>query len=128
MRGLFFACNGHSAKTIKRQLTKKTFDGMLPRRVQHSGEPFLTRICEQQQFGPPSIEQGEAMQIDRCTCHDRTFADVLKLADYHGTTQDFEGTLKLSNCGKNCSVCHAYIRETLRTGRTCFDCYPSEAQ
>lgn len=67
-----------------------------------------------------------AMHIDRCTCHNCRFEDILALAREHGTLDDLDATMELANCGRNCSVCRVFIRQTLRTGRTWFDEYPEE--
>lgn len=60
------------------------------------------------------------MRIDRCLCYRRTFAELKEVAAQTGaaSVRELQGYVKF---GLNCRLCHPYIREMLRTGRTTFD-------
>ncbi len=56
------------------------------------------------------------MGVDRCVCHDVTFAELRELVDA-GVT-DLEGLARHTGCGTGCGLCVPYIRVMLRTGQT----------
>lgn len=59
------------------------------------------------------------MPVDRCVCHDVTFARLKAYADAHGSS--FEELRERFGCGKGCGLCEPYVRAMLRTGRTEFE-------
>lgn len=59
------------------------------------------------------------MSVDRCVCADITFAELNRLADERSL--DFDALSRETGCAAGCGLCAPYIRETLRTGRVCFE-------
>jgi bacterioferritin-associated ferredoxin len=60
------------------------------------------------------------MKIDRCYCFEKRFADLKTVAEETGaaTVQDVQQHVEF---GKNCRLCHPYVRRMLRTGQTSFE-------
>ncbi len=56
--------------------------------------------------------------IDRCTCFDRTFAEI-KAAMPESTTT-LEAITKRFGCGGDCGICRPYLAQMLKTGETVF--------
>ena len=59
-----------------------------------------------------------ALEIDRCVCMNRLFADLLPLARARGF-----GLAQLSRetgCGERCGLCSPYLQRMLATGETVF--------
>ena len=60
------------------------------------------------------------MQIDRCVCFQKTFAELKAVADASGA-----GTVAALQAhvvfGQRCRLCHPYVRRMLRTGEITFD-------
>ncbi len=54
------------------------------------------------------------MAVDRCICHDVTFAELLQLAKRDGL--GFESIRRQTGCATSCARCEPYIRLSLRTG------------
>lgn len=63
------------------------------------------------------------MAVDRCVCHDVSFAELKRLAQDAGADIDELG--RRTGCGTGCGMCVPYIREMLRTGRTRFAVMPT---
>jgi len=59
------------------------------------------------------------MQITRCVCYDKTFAELKRLADEHGC-KTVEELQRYVEFGLNCKLCHPYVRRMLRSGETVF--------
>lgn len=66
------------------------------------------------------------MQIDRCLCFDRTFADLAAIAEATGaeTVAELQEYVLF---GRKCALCHPYVRRMLRTGQTEFAHIVTEA-
>jgi bacterioferritin-associated ferredoxin len=66
------------------------------------------------------------VQIDRCLCFDRTFADLADVAAETGaaTVEDLQAHAVF---GQKCRLCHPYVRRMLRTGQTVFGEVVTEA-
>lgn len=60
------------------------------------------------------------INIDRCLCHDRTFASLKEISDSHGVS-DLETLQKIVPFGNNCQLCHPYVRVMLRSGQVVFN-------
>lgn len=56
------------------------------------------------------------MGVDRCTCHDVSFAELRELADQG--MNDLASLARHTGCGTGCGLCVPYIRVMLRTGQT----------
>ncbi|TVQ63563.1 MAG: (2Fe-2S)-binding protein [Phycisphaerales bacterium] len=56
------------------------------------------------------------MSVDRCMCHDVTFAELRELADRGAG--DLQALARETGCGTGCGLCVPYIRVMLRTGQT----------
>lgn len=57
-------------------------------------------------------------RIDRCVCHNLTFAELVRTARQEGV-----GLVELSRrtgFGTKCGSCVAYVKRTLKTGETVF--------
>lgn len=54
------------------------------------------------------------MAVDRCICHNVTFAELKKLAD--GGVRDLDELSNRTGCGTGCGMCIPYIRVMLATG------------
>jgi hypothetical protein len=59
------------------------------------------------------------LRIDRCTCSDRTFAEIAAVAREAGLVA-FDQLVDLADFGKRCRLCHPYVRRMLVTGETEF--------
>ena len=59
-----------------------------------------------------------AVEIDRCLCRSRAFADLLPLARDGGW--DLETLMRRTGCGAGCGLCRPYLRRMLATGETVF--------
>jgi bacterioferritin-associated ferredoxin len=58
------------------------------------------------------------MAVDRCVCHEITFAALKRLADTEGL--DFDGLRARTRCCTGCGLCEPYVRLMLKDGRTSF--------
>jgi NAD(P)H-nitrite reductase large subunit len=58
------------------------------------------------------------MRMDRCVCHDVTFAELKRHAEEHGAT--FADLQREFRCGTGCGLCAPYVRRMLRTGQVVF--------
>lgn len=59
------------------------------------------------------------MPVDRCICHQISFAEVKEIAREKGYTTVKE--LRVENiCSTNCRLCEPYIQQVLETGETIF--------
>ncbi|MHC4992115.1 MAG: (2Fe-2S)-binding protein [Planctomycetota bacterium] len=58
------------------------------------------------------------MPVDRCVCHDVTFAQMREYARQERA--DFDALRRRFGCGSGCGLCVPYVRAMLRTGRTRF--------
>ncbi|MBX3388307.1 MAG: (2Fe-2S)-binding protein [Phycisphaeraceae bacterium] len=56
------------------------------------------------------------MAVDRCICHDVTFAELKRLAE--NGVRDLDELSKRTGCGTGCGMCIPYIRVMLATGIT----------
>lgn len=59
------------------------------------------------------------MPVDRCTCTDYTFEELLDRARRLGLTLD--QLADRTGATRHCEMCEPYIREALATGRTVFE-------
>lgn len=59
------------------------------------------------------------MNIDRCYCYDVPFEKLRELAEENGV-QTIAELQDLEEFGQRCRLCHPYVREMLRTGKTAF--------
>jgi bacterioferritin-associated ferredoxin len=59
------------------------------------------------------------MTIDRCYCYQHTFAELKAIADETGA-DSVEALQAHVSFGKNCELCHPYVRRMLSTGETVF--------
>lgn len=59
------------------------------------------------------------MRIDRCYCSKKLFADLKKVADATGANS-VPALQRHVSFGKNCRLCHPYVRRMLDTGQTVF--------
>jgi bacterioferritin-associated ferredoxin len=60
------------------------------------------------------------MNIDRCVCYGRTFAELKEVAEATGA-ESVEALQEHVVFGHNCQMCHPYVRRMLQTGETAFD-------
>jgi len=58
------------------------------------------------------------MSVNRCVCHELSFADLLEQADARGL--DFAGLRTLTGCSTGCGLCEPYVRLMLHTRRVSF--------
>lgn len=58
------------------------------------------------------------MAVDRCVCHDITFAELLRRARDAGI--GFNELQQQTGCATGCALCEPYIRLALKTGRSTF--------
>jgi NAD(P)H-nitrite reductase large subunit len=56
--------------------------------------------------------------VDRCVCHEVSFADLVRLHQRTGAT--FEELQRTTHAGTGCGLCQPYIKAALTTGRTRF--------
>lgn len=59
------------------------------------------------------------MPIDRCYCYQQSFETLKAVADDTGATS-IEALQAHVTFGKNCELCHPYVRRMLETGKTVF--------
>ena len=59
------------------------------------------------------------MQIDRCMCFGRPFAELADVAAATGAATVAE-LQEHALFGRKCALCHPYVRRMLRTGQTSF--------
>lgn len=59
------------------------------------------------------------MQIDRCYCFQKSFADLKEVADATGA-DSVSALQEHVTFGENCQLCHPYVRRMLTTGQTTF--------
>jgi len=64
---------------------------------------------------PPSRP---AVEIDRCICRNRQFAELYDLARPAGW--DLGALMRETGCGDQCGLCRPYLRRMLSTGQTVF--------
>jgi NAD(P)H-nitrite reductase large subunit len=64
--------------------------------------------------------------IDRCYCFQKTFAELLAVARVHGA-ETVAALQEQVEFGRNCKLCHPYMRRTLRTGATTFNVIITDA-
>ncbi|MFO8098142.1 MAG: (2Fe-2S)-binding protein [Salinibacter sp.] len=60
------------------------------------------------------------MPIDRCYCYQQTFATLNAVAEKTGAAS-IEALQEHVTFGKNCELCHPYVRRMLDTGKTSFE-------
>ena len=60
------------------------------------------------------------MNIDRCYCFDRSFAELRDAADESGAAsiEELQDEIVF---GHNCKLCHPYVENMLRTRQTSFN-------
>lgn len=58
------------------------------------------------------------LRIDRCVCLDRTFAELLPLAQE--SSWGLEELATATGCSRRCGLCRPYLRRMLETGETVF--------
>jgi bacterioferritin-associated ferredoxin len=63
--------------------------------------------------------------IRACICHNKTFAEVKRLADVGGWATMEEIAAK-TGCGSGCGLCRPYLQRMLETGETAFAWIPPE--
>ena len=59
------------------------------------------------------------MIIDRCYCFQKRFSELQSVAEETGASSVGELQQQVV-FGKNCQLCHPYVRRMLRTGATTF--------
>jgi bacterioferritin-associated ferredoxin len=59
------------------------------------------------------------MNVDRCYCYQKTFADLKAIADETGA-DSIEALQAHVTFGENCQLCHPYVRRMLDTGEIVF--------
>lgn len=59
------------------------------------------------------------MRIDRCICFDRRFDELKEVADAT-SAGSIEALQEHIQFGRQCELCHPYVRRMLRTGETSF--------
>lgn len=59
------------------------------------------------------------MPVDRCICHQISFAEVKRIADEKGLLS-VERLRVEKICSTNCRLCEPYLRQMLKTGETTF--------
>lgn len=63
--------------------------------------------------------------VDRCVCHERTFAELLEAAREHGITEPSQ-LRQVVDFGLGCGTCRPYVAIVLATGRTRLPVIPRE--
>lgn len=58
--------------------------------------------------------------IDRCLCFQKTFRELRVIAKLH-EIEALEALQKKVEFGKNCQLCHPYVRRMLKSGETVFN-------
>lgn len=59
------------------------------------------------------------MQIDRCYCFQRTFAELKIISGEHAA-RSVADLQRYVTFGLRCGLCHPYVRRMLRTGEVVF--------
>lgn len=59
------------------------------------------------------------MKIDRCYCYRKTFAELRQVAE-KTESASLEALQSHVEFGRNCELCHPYVRRMLETGQTVF--------
>ena len=59
-----------------------------------------------------------AVEITRCLCRSRTFAELWPLA--REGRWDLDELMRRTGCGAGCGLCRPYLRRMLATGETEF--------
>ena len=59
------------------------------------------------------------IRIDRCYCFQVTFREMKEAADRHGA-DSVEALQAHVEFGRQCKLCHPYVRRMLETGQTVF--------
>jgi bacterioferritin-associated ferredoxin len=62
--------------------------------------------------------RGTGLEITRCICRRRPFAELLPRARAQGWTLD--DLMRETGCGMQCGLCRPYLRRMLATGETVF--------
>jgi hypothetical protein len=57
--------------------------------------------------------------VDRCVCFDRSFVELLQVADATGATT-VEALQEETDFGLACRICNPYVRRMLQTRETTF--------
>lgn len=57
---------------------------------------------------------GSAVAVDRCVCHQVSFARLIELASRHGYS--LEMLIEYTRCGTGCGACLPYIEQALESG------------
>ena len=60
------------------------------------------------------------MHIDRCYCYEVSFASLKRVSEKTGAAS-VPALQKHVEFGKNCRLCHPYVRRMLRTGEVVFE-------
>ncbi|MCS7083231.1 MAG: (2Fe-2S)-binding protein [Bacteroidetes bacterium] len=60
-----------------------------------------------------------APEVDRCVCHDRTFAELWQIVQTYGARSIAELQRHVA-FGYRCRLCHPYVVRMLQTGQTRF--------
>ncbi|MGF1670933.1 MAG: hypothetical protein ACFCU6_10815 [Balneolaceae bacterium] len=60
------------------------------------------------------------MAINRCICHDISFAEIKEIAREKNISA-IEELQHFNICSKGCMICRPYVAEVLRTGKTSFE-------
>jgi len=63
--------------------------------------------------------------VDRCVCHDVTFAELVRLQRESGAT--FLEIVERTNATTGCGLCYWYVRAALASGETRFAVLADEA-
>ena len=64
--------------------------------------------------------------VDRCVCHNLTFAELKEIALRLGN--DFERLSRETGCCDGCGLCQPYVERMLQTGETQFPVQPRPAR
>jgi len=65
------------------------------------------------------LRERQAVRIDRCVCSQQTFAALKTVADESDATT-IEQLQEHVEFGRDCQLCHAYVRCMLETGQVVF--------
>lgn len=60
------------------------------------------------------------VQIDRCYCYEVRFARLKRVVEETGA-ESVAALQEHVEFGKNCRLCHPYVRQMLRTGEVAFE-------
>ncbi len=64
------------------------------------------------------------MPVDRCVCHEISFAALKAEAERQGPNASIESLAKATGAGTGCGTCVPYLKLMLETGRTSFAVLP----